>query len=63
MINTYAKIQNGIVVNMQLAQASDYFDPSFTWVIITTQVCSDGSPVQIGCATTDNVNFTPQSGN
>jgi hypothetical protein len=62
MNNIYAKIQNGNVVNMQVAQSTDYFDPTFTWVQITTQVCTDNSPVQIGCTTTDNVNFTPPAG-
>jgi hypothetical protein len=62
MINVYAKIENGIVVNMQVAQSTDVFDPSFTWIVITTQTCIDGSPIQIGCTTTDNINFTPPTG-
>lgn len=61
MSNVYAKILVGIVVNMQMAQSTDYFDPAFVWVLITTQACTDGSPIQIGCTTTDNVNFNPPS--
>jgi hypothetical protein len=61
MTNVYAKIQNGSVINMQVAQLTDYFDPAFTWVQITTQTCTDGSPVQIGC-TYDGSNFTAPSG-
>jgi hypothetical protein len=62
MNNVYAKIQNGMVINMQIAASNDYFDPAFTWVVVTTQVCTDGSPLQIGCTTTDNVNFTSPTG-
>ena len=55
----YAKIQNGIVLNMQVCSTTDYFDSNFTWVLITTQVCTDGSPVQINC-TYDGTNFHAQ---
>jgi len=61
MSYTYAKILNGVVVNMQICQPTDYFDPSFVWVQITTQVCTDGiTPPQIGC-TYDGTNFTAPS--
>jgi hypothetical protein len=62
MVYIYAKILNGLVINMQLCQPTDYFDPAYIWVQITTQVCTDGSPIQIGCTTTDNVNFNPPTG-
>lgn len=31
----YAKIENGLVVNTQVAQPSDYFDPNDIWIDIT----------------------------
>lgn len=63
---TYAKVQNGTVVNIQLVLPGDYLDPSFTWVSIIRNftnpsentVCSDGSPIQEGC-TYDGTNFNP----
>jgi hypothetical protein len=61
MNQVYAKILNGIVVNMQIATSTDYFDPTYVWVVITTQVCTDGSAVQTGC-TYDGTNFNPPSG-
>ncbi len=61
MLNVYAKIQSGTVINMQMCQSTDYFDPQYTWVIITTQLCEDGSPIQIGCIY-DGTNFNPPIG-
>ena len=64
MSNTYAKIQSGAVVNMQVCADTDYFDPAYTWVMVTitnmiaSPVCTDGSNVQIGC-TYDGTNFGP----
>jgi hypothetical protein len=53
----YAKIQNGIVINMQIASSSDYFDPTYVWVDVDSIQCiEDGSPVQINC-TYDGTNF------
>lgn len=45
---------------MIVAQSTDYFDPSFTWVDLTNLYCIDGSPIQIGC-TYDGTNFYPAS--
>jgi hypothetical protein len=54
MPHIYAAIQNGQIVNIILANPSDSFDPSFTWIDITVY-----SPQpQIGWTTSDNVNFT-----
>jgi hypothetical protein len=61
MNQTYAKIQNGIVINTQIAASGDYFDPTFTWVVIDSISCTDGSPVQIGC-TYDGTYFYPVAG-
>lgn len=61
MNSVYAKILNSMVINMQIAATGDYFDPAYTWIVITAQVCTDGSPVQIGCGY-DGTNFTPPSG-
>jgi hypothetical protein len=67
MNDTYAKIDmtnpgsgTGTVVNTQILSPSDYQDPAFTWVIITSLFCQDGSPIQIGC-TYDGTNFYPQT--
>jgi len=56
MPNVYAKIQNGVVINTQMCLSTDCFDPSYTWIVLTTQVCTDGSIVQISC-TYDGTNF------
>jgi hypothetical protein len=60
MADTYAKINMssspGPVVNMQVLSPTDPQDPAYTWVIITTQTCTDGSVIQIGC-TYDGTNF------
>jgi hypothetical protein len=61
MSDTYAKIQNGTIINTQVAEADDYFDPNYVWVVVTNTTCTDGSPVQIGCTTTDNATFSPSS--
>jgi hypothetical protein len=58
MPTTYAKIQSGSVVNIQVCQSTDFMDPSFTWVEIDGLICNDGSPIQIGC-TYDGTNFYP----
>lgn len=63
MADTYAKIDAGTVVNIQMAETDDYFDPAFTWILMTitngdmSPTCSDGSPVEIGC-TYDGTTFT-----
>jgi len=55
--STYAKISNGLVVNIQLALPTDYFDPAFTWVVIDGLLCVDGmNAIQIGCSY-DGTNF------
>ena len=46
---TYAKIANGIVVNVQLLDPEDPQDPSFIWDNIDAKACQDGAPIQIGC--------------
>jgi hypothetical protein len=62
MTSVYAQIQSGIVVNMIIAQATDYFDPTYTWVDLTNLYCIDGTPIQIGC-TYDGTNFYSQVNN
>jgi hypothetical protein len=54
---TYAKVQTGYVVNVQECQPTDYLDPNYVWVDVAGQVCTDGSPVEIGCAY-DGASFT-----
>lgn len=55
-MDTYAKIQNGIVVNTQIASSTDTFDSAFIWIIITNLTCIDGTGIQIGCSY-DGTNF------
>ena len=57
---TYAKIDQGVVINLQLCKPTDYFDPAYVWVDLTNLYCQDGSPIQIGC-TYDGTNFYPAS--
>lgn len=40
----------GTVVNLQLCNSTDAFDPNFTWIDITTNslYCADGSAIVIG---------------
>jgi hypothetical protein len=54
---TYAKIQNGIVINTQIAEPTDYFDPEYQWMDVTNVKCSDGSGVQIGDKLADVLEF------
>jgi hypothetical protein len=67
MPNIYAKIQGGVVVNMQMMLTTDVFDPAYTWVMVTvtnyvaSPTCTDGSPVQTG-STYDGTNFTAATG-
>jgi hypothetical protein len=58
MPDTYALIQNGVVVNTVLASSTDSQDPSYTWVDITNYSINQGYIPGIGWTTTDNVNFT-----
>jgi hypothetical protein len=58
MPHIYALIQSGAVVNTVLAQPTDPQDPNYVWVDITNYSPMPG----IGWTTTDNVNFTPPSG-
>jgi hypothetical protein len=60
MINPYAKIQNGLVVNTQMIGPDDYLDPAFIWADISGLSCADGSVIQIGCAY-DGASFTQPS--
>jgi hypothetical protein len=47
----YAKIQNSIVVNMQLLSSTDFMDPAFTWVLIINPYCEDGiTATGVGCS-------------
>jgi hypothetical protein len=63
MYYTYAKIQNGIVVNVQIAAGTDYFDPNFAWVDLTSTslYCGDGTAIVIGTLY-DGSNFTQPAG-
>jgi hypothetical protein len=54
----YAKIQNGVVVNIQMIGQGDFLDPTFTWVDVDAVTAVDGSWVGIGY-TYDGTNFTP----
>ena len=36
MADLYAKISSGIVVNTQMCESTDVFDPSFTWIDISS---------------------------
>jgi hypothetical protein len=60
-MDTYAKIQSGVVVNTQVINPTiDYLDPAYTWVDINGLTCTDGSPIQIGCGYNGTV-FSPSS--
>jgi hypothetical protein len=59
MVYTYAVILNGIIVNTILASPSDYFDPQYTYVIITNYNPLPG----VGWTTSDNMNFIIPVGN
>ena len=58
MVQTYAKVQNGVptgnqtingvVVDTQLLNPTDYMDPSFTWVLMDNRAASDDSAIAIG---------------
>jgi hypothetical protein len=63
MADVYAKIGNGAVVNVQVAEFTDYFDPAFTWVDLTatSAYCSDGTAIVIGTLY-DGSNFTQPTG-
>ena len=53
-------ILNGLVMNTVYASDSDIKYPPCTWVNVTGQLCVDGvTPIQIGCTTSDNINFNP----
>lgn len=57
MASPHAQIQGGIVVNILLLNAAtDYLDPTFTWIDVTGLTCNDGTNIQIGC-TYDGTNF------
>lgn len=55
MIDTYAQISSGTIINILLATSSDFFNPAYTWVDIT----SYSPKPQIGWTTSDNVTFAP----
>jgi hypothetical protein len=59
MPSTYAKIQSGAVVNIQMMVSTDVFDPAFVWVNLTATslYCADGTAIQIGTLY-DGTNFT-----
>lgn len=58
MINTYAKIQNGIVINTVLAPSTDPQDAAFTWVDITNLT----PPPSIGWDYDGSIFTAPASG-
>jgi hypothetical protein len=54
MPDTYAQIQNGVIINTILAGQKDFFDPKYQWCDITLY-----SPQPyIGWITQDGINFT-----
>jgi len=59
-MSIYAKIFNGVVINIQVMQSTDYQDPQFTFICIDNVRASDGSPVQTGYSydSTSNI-FNP----
>ncbi len=63
MISVWAMIQNGVVINTVIASDTDNKYAPYTWVNLTGLTCTDGTPITIGCTTTDNVTFTPIAGN
>lgn len=52
---TFAKIQNGVVVNTQVLQPDDIKDPDFVWIPIDGVQSDDGSWVQIGYTYDGNI--------
>lgn len=63
MADVYAKIQSGVVVNLQMMTPSvDTFDPTFIWVDLSTSsfYCADGTAITIGTLY-DGTNFTQPS--
>lgn len=54
MPTAWAKILNGVVVNVQMCEATDIFDPAFVWVDLGENLATVG----IGW-TYDGTNFSP----
>ena len=57
-MESWAMIQNGVIVNTVYASDSDIKDPAYIWVNITSYTPIPG----IGWTTTDNINFIPPAG-
>jgi len=57
-INEYAQIDNGVVINIIIANSDEPFDPNYTWILLIDLYCNDGSPIQIGC-TYNGSTFSP----
>jgi hypothetical protein len=49
MVNIWAMILNGIVINMVLAKDSDKKYSPYTWINLSGLICTDSSPIGIGC--------------
>jgi len=58
-MNIWAMILNGIITNTVYASNTDIKDSTYIWVDITNYNPSPG----VGWTTTDNINFTPPTGN
>lgn len=56
---TYAKIANGLVVNIQLLDPQDPQDPNFVWDDIDGKSCQDGTAIQIGCTFNGTIYTSP----
>jgi hypothetical protein len=58
LMNIWAMIQNGIILNTVYASSTDIKDPNYTWVDITNYLTAYGYMPGINWTTTDNINFT-----
>lgn len=61
-MNSWAIISNGQILNIVIANDSDYKNPIYTWVKLINLYGSDGNPITIG-SLYDGSNFTTPSGN
>jgi hypothetical protein len=62
MPTPYVCIQDGVVINIQMCNPTDYFNPLFVWLPAAGLLCNDGvTPVTIGC-TYDGTNFYAPQG-
>lgn len=57
MSEPYIQIQNNIVKNIVLLNPNtDYLDPQYIWIALGSNLCTDGTPIQLG-VTYDGTNF------